>query len=183
MNQVEEVEMMDKNSKDWLYDYVETSHFSTRLFEVVERYQTHHEKLYRGIMYPINKLVVGETYRHDYPITSWTTKKAFAVDISLNKSLPDWAYEDAYFWKHGVGKVHYLIKKEECEELAKQFCPIVLIARDMKGVEVNAHILEHEWKNEEEVVVYQGKWQIMKVQECKYDGKRYFEVEVEKISD
>lgn len=181
MNHV--AEKMNEKDMDWLYDYVETSHFSESLFEIIVKHQSNHNQLYRGIKYPITKLVVGETYQHDYPITSWTLNKAFAVDISLNKKLPYRAYEDAYFEKHGKEKEGHLMTDAEHIELAKKFCPIVLIGEDLNGLEVNKHILEHEWKNEEEVVVYEGTWTITKIEECVEEGKTYYEVQVEKVLD
>lgn len=173
---------MDKKSLDWLYDYVETSHFSTELYKVVENYRTNHDILYRGIMYQKALLEVGYVYEHDYLITSWTTKNDIAVDFSVNKDLPNWAYEESYYQKYGEAESFFAITADEKKEIESLYCSIVLILKDENGVDVNTHISEHDYQNEHEVILYEGKWKIKTIHECVSVGKTYFEVELEKFS-
>jgi hypothetical protein len=157
---------------------------SPQLIQVIQDFAEETGTLYRGIMYRKSNLEKGHVYEHGYVLSSWSIEEAIGIGFSCNDYIPEGAVEDLYEETFGEWKECNEIDDATYTNLEEKFCRILLVDKKGKGFNVNKYHADHPFIKEQEVIVYNGKWQFTDIEECvSDDSKTYYKVTVERIED
>jgi hypothetical protein len=134
-----------------LESYVFSNRVSSFLCEITNENDEIVPTVYRGTKMKKSEIKTGGIYRHWNLLSSWSIERNVSIGFCLEDYIPE----------------------ELQNEINEEIVPVLLIAKEQRGLIINNFIEYGCFKNEKEVIIHSGEWIIEHV-EKEYEGNKEY---------